>query len=64
MSRKKLIIRILIGLIIVVTVASIITYFVLAGSSRPWLAFYFACCGVILDLNFLLSIYLINKNVK
>jgi hypothetical protein len=51
------------GLIIVVTVATIITYFVLAAD-RPWLAFYYACCGGILDLNFLITIFLINKNIK
>jgi uncharacterized membrane protein len=63
MKRKKLIIWILIGLLIVVTIATIITYFVLA-TDRPWLAFYFACCGGILDLNFLITLFLINKNFK
>jgi hypothetical protein len=63
MNRKEIITRVLAGLIIVTTLATIITYFVLK-SDKPWMAFYFACCGGILDLNFVVSLYLINRNIK
>lgn len=60
---KKTLSRILIGLSIITAVASVITYFVLEPD-RPWMAFYLACCGGVLVFNFLISLFLVNKNLK
>ena len=60
---KKTLSRILIGLSIITTVASVITYFALKPD-RPWMAFYLACCGGVLVFNFLISLFLVNKNLK
>lgn len=60
---KKTLSRILIGLSIITAVASVITYFVLERD-RPWMAFYLACCGGVLVFNFLISLFLVNKNLK
>lgn len=59
--KKKIIIRILAGLAILTAITSVILYFVLKND-KPWLAFYFACCGGLIVFNFLLSIFLVNKN--
>ncbi|MDR1936930.1 MAG: hypothetical protein LBQ73_00345 [Tannerellaceae bacterium] len=61
--KKKIIIYILIGLAVITALASVIVYFVL-NTEKPWMAFYFACCGGVLVFNFLLSAFLINKNFK
>lgn len=60
---KKTLTRVLIGLIIITVIASAITYFVLKPD-RPWMAFYLACCGGVLVFNFLISLFLVNKNLK
>lgn len=60
---KKTLTRVLTGLIIITVIASTITYFVLKPD-RPWMAFYLACCGGVLVFNFLISLFLINKNLK
>ncbi|MDR1644265.1 MAG: hypothetical protein LBS05_00345 [Tannerellaceae bacterium] len=61
--KKKIIIRILAGLAILTAVASVVIYFVLKDD-KPWMAFYFACCGGLLVFNFLLSLFLVNRNIK
>ena len=60
---KKTVIRVLQGLIAVVIVATVIAYFVLKPD-RPWMALFVACCGGVLVFNFLISLFLINKNLK
>ncbi|WP_075556748.1 hypothetical protein [Parabacteroides timonensis] len=60
---KKTLTRVLIGLIIVTVIATVITYFVMKPD-RPWMAFYMACCGGVLVFNFLISLFLVNKNLK
>lgn len=60
---KKTLKRILQGLIIIVLTATIIAYFVIKPD-RPWMAFYIACCGGVLIFNFLISLFLVNKNIK
>lgn len=60
---KKTLSRVLIGLSIITAIASVITYFVLKPD-RPWMAFYLACCGGVLVFNFLISLFLVNKNLK
>ena len=60
---KKTLTRVLLGLIAITTVATVIAYFVIKPD-RPWMAFYVACCGGVLVLNFLISLFLVNKNLK
>ena len=60
---KKTLTRVLLGLIAITTVATVIAYFVIKPD-RPWMAFYVACCGGVLVFNFLISLFLVNKNVK
>ena len=59
---KKTLTRVLLGLIAITTVATVIAYFVIKPD-RPWMAFYVACCGVLV-FNFLISLFLVNKNLK
>ena len=60
---KKTLTRVLLGLIASTTVATVIAYFVIKPD-RPWMAFYVACCGGVLVFNFLISLFLVNKNLK
>ncbi len=60
---KKTLTRVLLGLIAITTVATVIAYFVIKPD-RPWMAFYVACCGGVLVFNFLISLFLVNKNFK
>ena len=60
---KKTLTRVLLGLIAISTVATVIAYFVIKPD-RPWMAFYVACCGGVLVFNFLISLFLVNKNLK
>ena len=60
---KKTLTRVLIGLIILTAVGFSIAYFVLKGE-KPWLAFFVACCGGVLVLNFVISLFFVNKNFK
>ena len=60
---KKTLTRVLLGLIAITTVATVIAYFVIKPD-RPWMAFYVACCGGVLVFNFLISLSLVNKNLK
>ena len=60
---KKTLTRALTGLIILTVIVTVITYFVMKPD-RPWMAFYMACCGGVLVFNFLISLFLVNKNLK
>lgn len=60
---KKTLTRVLLGLIAITTVATVIAYFVIKPD-RPWMAFYVASCGGVLVFNFLISLFLVNKNLK
>ncbi|MCC8144381.1 MAG: hypothetical protein LUD02_14620 [Tannerellaceae bacterium] len=60
---KKTLTRIVTGLIIITVVGTVISYFIIKPE-KPWMAFYIACCGGVLVFNFLLSLFLINKNFK
>ena len=60
---KKTLTRVLLGLIAITTVATVIAYFVIKPD-RPCMAFYVACCGGVLVFNFLISLFLVNKNLK
>ena len=60
---KKTLTRVLLGLNAITTVATVIAYFVIKPD-RPWMAFYVACCGGVLVFNFLISLFLVNKNLK
>ncbi|MDD4515553.1 hypothetical protein [Massilibacteroides sp.] len=61
--KKKLITRILLVLIACTVIATIIAYFVYQGE-KPLLAFFIACCGAILVVNFSVTLFLIRKNFK
>lgn len=63
MNKKKLITRILLVLIGLTIVASVIAYFVFQRE-KPLLAFFIACCGGVLVLNFGFSLFLVQKNFK
>ncbi len=60
---KKTLSRVLLGLILMTAVATVVAYFVLKAD-RPWMAFYVACCGGVLVFNFLISLFLVSKNLK
>ena len=60
---KKTLTRVLLGLIAITTVATVIAYFEIKPD-RPRMAFYVACCGGVLVSNFLISLFLVNKNLK
>ena len=60
---KKTLTLVLFGLIAITIVATVIAYFVIKPD-RPWMAFYVACCGGVLVFNFLISLFLVNKNLK
>lgn len=60
---KKTLTRILVGLILLTTAATLIAYFIYKPD-KPWTAFYIACSGGVLVFNFLLSLFLVNKNLK
>lgn len=60
---KRTLTRVLSGLIAITIVATVIAYF-LIKPDRPWMAFYVACCGGVLVFNFLISLFLVNKNLK
>ncbi len=60
---KKTLTRVLFGLIAITIVATVIAYLVIKPD-RPWMAFYVACCGGVLVFNFLISLFLVNKNLK
>ena len=61
---KKALTRVICGLAILVAVATFIAYYVIKADDKPWLAFFVACCGGVIVFNFLLSLFLINKNFK
>ncbi|MEG1543661.1 MAG: hypothetical protein RR382_03925 [Tannerellaceae bacterium] len=60
---KKTLSQILIGLSVITAVGSVIAYFVLEPE-KPWMAFFVACCGGVFVFNFLVSLFLVNKNFK
>ncbi|MDR2809759.1 MAG: hypothetical protein LBB84_04275 [Tannerellaceae bacterium] len=60
---KKIILYILVGLSVLTVLASIVVYYVLK-TEKPWMAFYFACCGGVLVFNLLAISFFIHKNFK
>jgi len=63
MNRRKAFITVIVTLIVIIAIASVILYFVIAPD-KPWMAFFVACCGGVLVLNLLLSLFLVMKNFK
>ncbi|MDR2969639.1 MAG: hypothetical protein LBV32_08560 [Tannerellaceae bacterium] len=63
MKRKKRYTTVILVLIAIVAVASAGLYFAYSAS-KPWLAFFLACCGGVLILNLLFSLLLVRKNFK
>lgn len=62
-KKKKTILIVLAVITALIVLATIITYFILKPD-KPWMAFYILCAGGVIVLNFLASIFLVNKNVK
>jgi hypothetical protein len=63
MSKKKIALRVIAGLIIIITISATAGY-ILLNATHPWMAFFIACCGGVLDVNFLFTYYLVRKNFK
>ncbi|OAV69667.1 hypothetical protein Barb6_01195 [Bacteroidales bacterium Barb6] len=63
MNKRKLFIRLLVGLIVLTAAATVVAYF-LISPVKPWMAFFIACCGGLLIVNFLVSLFLVNRNYK
>lgn len=61
--KKKLFTRVLLFLAGLTAVATAISYFVIRAE-KPLLAFYIACCGGVIVVNFLISLILVRKNFK
>ena len=60
---KRKVIRILLIIIALITIAAVIAYFIFE-KEKPWLAFYMACCAGVLVVNLIFSIFFISKNFK
>ena len=60
---KRKILLILLIIIALIIIATVIAYF-FYKPDKPWLAFYIACCGGVLVLNLLFSVYFVRKNFK
>lgn len=63
MKKKQIILRVIYVLMALITIASIIAYFVLARD-REWMALYVACCGVVLIINLIIITIFVRKNFK
>lgn len=63
MNKRTVILRTLAMLIGLITVATVIAYFVLR-TDREWLAFYVACCGGVLVVNLVLMMVFAAKNIR
>lgn len=63
MKRRKIFMSVIVGLLIVISIATVVFYFILADE-KPWMAFYVACCGGVLIVNLLFSLFLVHKNFK
>lgn len=61
--KKKLFTRILLILIGMTIIGTLVAYIALHGE-KPIMAFYIVCCGAILVINFLVSLFLVRKNFK
>jgi hypothetical protein len=63
MGKKKIFTIILLSLIAITIIGTAISYFIL-NEEKPWIAFFILCCGGLLVVNFLVSLFLIRKNFK
>ena len=62
-KKKKIIVAILTGLVALIVLATIIAYFIYKPE-KPMLALYMLCAGGVITFNFLISLFLVNKNLK
>jgi len=60
---KKIILRVIYILTAIISIASVIAYFLLV-KEREWTAFYVACCGGVLVVNLIVMAFLVRKNFK
>lgn len=63
MARRKSFITVIWVLIVIIAIASVVLYFIYAPQ-KPWTAFLIACCGGVLIVNLLLSLFFVMKNLK
>jgi len=56
--------KVLFIIIILVIIATAITYFVYKQDGQPWRAFYMACGGGVLVVNLIISAIFVNKNFR
>ncbi len=60
---KKTVTLVLLGLTLITAIGFTIAFFILRNE-KPWMAFFVASCGGVLVFNFLISLFLVNKNFK
>jgi hypothetical protein len=60
---KKIILRVISVLMALITIATIIAYFIIS-KDREWLAFFVACCGGVLVINLIIITLFVRKNFK
>lgn len=63
MNKRKIFIYVTGGLAALIAIASVAAYFILKPE-KPWMAFFTACCGGILVVNLLFSMFLVNRNFR
>jgi putative flippase GtrA len=63
MNRRKIFTSLFAGLAALAAIVSTIAYFLLRVE-KPWMAFFIACCGGLLVINFLFSLFLVRKNFR
>lgn len=51
------------GITMLIGLAAVTAYFVIKPE-KPWMAFYILCAGGVIIVNCLVSLFLINKNLK
>lgn len=63
MARKRTFTKVIAALMVIIAIASVVLYFIYAPE-KPWTAFLIACCGGVLVVNLLLSLFFVQKNFK
>lgn len=61
---RKLIARVLIVVIVLMALLTVAAYLYYDAAGKPNMALYCALAGGVIDLNFIVALYLVNKNFK
>jgi hypothetical protein len=64
MSKRTLIQRVILVLMIVIAIAGTIFHAALSRQEKPWMAFYVACCSGVLIVNLILVLIFVRRNIK